>query len=210
MKNVMSPIDKKAIEYEEGYKHFQDYLWVVRDVFQSTGLAKLIEKVEEFVEEAYDINQHAGFLPEGDAYTDCEKFLLAIRFDTKSEFIKSLKNIPSHLKREFKASEGEFQDLMRDERAVLEQAFIDMEELFVQFEEDVCGTPDEIEELSYIFDEALEDDDSRKKFFSQVADNLIGLWEEFVSLAKSLIRLTIYYDDDIDTSMLPELLYGGL
>ncbi|MFB9867302.1 hypothetical protein [Vreelandella sulfidaeris] len=200
-------IDKKAEEYLGIYTEFEQELAILNSLFDDTVLTKTLEEISDLVEEAYEINQEIGFLPEdGKTFSDIEKFALQVRFDPKGLHIRSLKDVPHDLKKEFSISDKEFQCWMKEEREALETAFVDMEDLIDSIE-DSFRVPDELEELEHIINESLDPLDPTYKVLDRLSMNLTSRWEELISSAKTLVCLSLDVNEDVDRAALPAMLY---
>lgn len=97
-------IDQGAGEYLKENAAFEEQLTVWETLFSNTILARKLEEISEFVQSAYEINEAASFFPENDGFSDAEKFTLAVRFDAEGLHIRSLKDVPRELRKEFEMS----------------------------------------------------------------------------------------------------------
>ncbi|OJA07237.1 hypothetical protein [Halomonas sp. QHL1] len=200
-------IDKKAEEYLGIYAEFEQELAILNSLFDDTVLTKTLEEIGDLVEEAYEINQEIGFLPEdGKTFSDIEKFALQVRFDPEGLQVRGLKDVPSRQKKEFDMPEEEFQCWMKEEREALETAFVDMEDLIDSIE-DSFRVPDELEELEHIINESLDPLDPTYKVLDRLSMNLTSRWEELISSAKTLVCLSLDVNEDVDRAALPAMLY---
>lgn len=194
-------IDQRAVEYLKENAAFEEQLTVWETLFSNTTLARKLEEISELVQSAYEINEAAGFFPENEAFSDVEKFTLVVRFDPEGLHVRSLKDVPRELRKEFEISEQEFQDWMKEERDELETALIDMEDLIVSIE-DNFRTPIELEELESVINDALESGDPSYKVLNQFSINLVSMWEEFSSTAEALVCLSLDINEDVDRTAL--------
>lgn len=201
-------IDQRAVEYLKENAAFEEQLTVWETLFSNTTLARKLEEISELVQSAYEINEAAGFFPESEAFSDVEKFTLAVRFDPEGLHVRSLKDVPRELRKEFEISEQEFQNWMKEKRDELETALIDMEDL-IESIEDNFRTPIELEELDSVINDALESGDPSYKVLNQFSINLVSMWEEFSSTAEALVCLLLDINEDVDRTALLALLYNN-
>lgn len=201
-------INKKAEEYLSIYAEFKEELAILNRLFDETVLVKKLKKISDLVEEAYEINEEIGFLPEdGKAFGDIEKFALQVRFDPEGLQIRGLKDVPNSLKKEFDMSEEDFQCWIKEEREALETAFVEMEDLIDSIE-DSFRVPVELEELEYVVNESLDQSDPAYKILDRLSVNLISRWEELTSVARILVCLSLDVNEDVDRDALLAMLYG--
>lgn len=199
-------IDTKAAEYLQIYAAFEEQLATWKYLFDETTLTKTLDDISEIVETAYEINDEAGLLPEDDTFNSTEKFILEVRFDPAGLKINGLKDVPRGLEKAFDMNEADFKRWMQEEREALNTAFVDMEDL-IESIDDYFETPVVLEEMTHIFNEALDPDDPSFKVLDQFAVNLVAHWEDFAETAKSLISLSLNINEDIDRAALPAIMY---
>lgn len=199
-------IDQKASEYLKEYAVFEELLVFWEALLNRTTLAGKLEDISELVQSAHDINETAGLLPEGDVFSDIERFSLTVRLAPERRQVGGLKDVPRVLKQEFEMTEENFKRWMQEEREVLKTALIDMEDL-IESIDDSFEMPSELEELEHVIYEALQPEDPLYRALNQISLNLSAMWEDLSNTARGLMCLSLNVNDDVDRAALPAILH---
>lgn len=200
----MSLIQAQAIarSYTERFEKFQLQLAQVEQLFARTELAETIEQLKSWVEDAWQLNMDAGWLPmEGEG----DWFLAQIKHDPHGQRISTLAHVPDQLKAEYaQMGEAEFQAYLEEMRKDFRAANEEMSFLRRGIEH-VLVEHGLFDVLWGWVDEAANQD---SKSIEPLVGNLQSIWKSFHQLAVSLLQMAHDpADGDFDSTLTDDLLF---
>ncbi|MFJ4373953.1 Hsp70 family protein [Pseudomonas japonica] len=202
---VMAHADESAALYRTKVDDFEGQLQVQKRIFAGTDIARYLELLEQQVSTTYEANQLAGWLPQGDRFTEIEYFEALVRQDGGARRFKSVADVPGFLRHEFEDWDEEAfrayaKDLRQEYRNVCGWVFeaqetMDEERGFEDFFEELGAWPDGVEALRRYSDQAL-----------ALFDNLQEGLQRCQKAGLDLLQMADYCREDYDPTLMQELL----
>jgi hypothetical chaperone protein len=202
---AMAHADQSAALYQKKVDDFERQLQVQKSIFAGTDIAKYLDVLEGEVSSTYEANQMAGWLPQGNTFTELEYFEALVRQDRGARRYKSLASVPGFLRHEFEDSDDEsfrfYADELRQECRNVYGWVTESHEVmedqpdYEDFFDDLRSWPDEVEATRRHTDQAL-----------ALFDNLYEGWQRCRKAGLDLLHMANYRTDDYDPTLMQELL----
>ncbi|HBN8289809.1 hypothetical protein ACR96V_31695 [Pseudomonas aeruginosa] len=192
--------------YNQCYEQFDTLRESLSRFFAGTPLAEEMRTISACIEQAYECNVDAGWLPEEESiFNELELLVANIKHDGRGRHYKGLSDVPEHLRQGFDQDEQAFRDYLEQLRENCREAY------------------DLISEQQEILAEALEQDlledawnqideefmtKNAKSIVNQVFEHLLADWRQYAALASELVKMANELDNpDPDRSLTKALLF---
>lgn len=192
--------------YNQRYEQFDTLHESLSRIFAGTVLMEEMDTLLDCVQEAYECNVEAGWLPEEEsAFDELELLIANLKQDGRSRRYKTLNDVPEHLRQEFEADDKSFRDYLEQLQEGCRDAYDRISE-----QQEIVAEALERELLDDVWNQIDDELVSRnaKAIVSQLFEYLLKDWQRYKVLASELVKMANELDNpDPDRGLMKALLF---
>ncbi|ELK4798144.1 hypothetical protein [Pseudomonas aeruginosa] len=192
--------------YNQCYEQFDTLHKSLSRIFAGTLLAQEMRIISACIEQAYECNVDAGWLPEEEnVFNEFELLVANIKHDGRGRHYKGLSDVPEHLRQGFDQDEQDFRDYLEQLRENCREAYD-----LISEQQEILAEALERNPLEDAWNQIDEEFMTRnaKSIVNQVFEHLLTEWRQYTVLASELVKMANELDDpDPDRDLTKTLLF---
>ncbi len=204
----MKKANEIAVAYTQKYERFlqreEQLLQLVRGTFLEQEMGDLSDQVEE----AWELNMDAGWLPEdGGEFVPWSYVEALIKRDYRGERFSCLNDLPHEVRAEFPFNEREFKAHMDRLRTACRDAYEQMEANSIEAP-DLVDDDGIFETFESLVEEEVSLSEREQKFLTTLGGRVESWWESYLEEGYGLIHMANEISNtDYDPTLMQALLF---